>query len=279
MHGYLRWKELKFERRHQHEFIVSCASSYISVTSSSELMFLLLLFVEQGPVTELLAGSTFEVSWFMGYAHPVSTVSLSLVLDYRTVCHQTLSHVTLCRGSGENLSHFSLDSFTPLFWFSIFPRGLAVFTCDSIICYSAYMPRQFRLSVRLSVTRVICIKTAERIVEILSRSDRPTILIFLHQGSLRKSYGFTTKGGAEYKGLLGSDFRTICGYISETAIDRGIVIVTMEEEYKVACALSHSTTFDDLEWPRTPVPRSQYGLEANISQTVHPIHSMFGSRL
>ena len=30
------------------------------------------LFVGRGPVTELLAGSTFEVSWSMGYAHPVS---------------------------------------------------------------------------------------------------------------------------------------------------------------------------------------------------------------
>ena len=52
----------------------------------------------------------------------------------------------------------------------------------------------------------------------------------------------------------------------------------MEDEYKVVCALSNSAAFDDLEWPRTPVSRSQYSLKANISQTVHPIHSMFGSR-
>ena len=35
-------------------------------------------------------------------------------------------------------------------------------------------------------------------------------------------------------------------------------------------------------WPwvtRTPVSRSQYSLKANILETVHPIHSMFGSRL
>jgi len=43
----------------------------------------------------------------------------------------------------------------------------------------------------------------------------------------------------------GSDFRTICGYISETVIDRGIV--TMEDEYKVVCAVSNGATFDDLE--------------------------------
>jgi len=53
----------------------------------------------------------------------------------------------------------------------------------------------------------------------------------------------------------------------------------MEDEYKVVCALSNSAAFDDLVWPRTPVSRSQYSLKANISQTVHPIHSMFGSRL
>jgi len=33
-------------------------------------------------------------------------------------------------------------------------------------------------SVRPSVTRVYCIKTAERIIEILSQSDRPIILVF-----------------------------------------------------------------------------------------------------
>jgi len=38
-------------------------------------------------------------------------------------------------------------------------------------------------SVRLSVTRVICIKTAdERIIEILSRPDRPIILVFVTKG-------------------------------------------------------------------------------------------------
>ena len=40
------------------------------------------------------------------------------------------------------------------------------------ICYSAYMPRQFRPSVRPSVTRVYmyCIKTAERIIDIFYRA-------------------------------------------------------------------------------------------------------------
>ena len=47
---------------------------------------------------------------------------------------------------------------------------------------------------------MICVKTAERIIEILSLSDRPIILVFGHQESLRKSDGFTPNGGAKYKG-------------------------------------------------------------------------------
>jgi len=73
------------------------------------------------------------------------------------------------------------------------------FTCNAIarICH-ANSVRQFRPSVRLSVTRVLCLKTAERIIEILSLSDRPVIPVFRHQGSLRKSDGFTPNGDAKY---------------------------------------------------------------------------------
>ena len=56
-------------------------------------------------------------------------------------------------------------------------------------------------SVRPSVTRVYCIKTAERIIEILSPSNRPNILVFRHQGSFGKSDSFTLNGGAKYKGV------------------------------------------------------------------------------
>jgi len=80
-------------------------------------------------------------------------------------------------------------------------------------------------------------------IKILSLSDRPIILVFRHQGSLCKSEGVTPNGGAKYKG--GSDFRPICGYISETIRDSGTV--TMEDEYKVVCALSNGAVFDDLE--------------------------------
>jgi len=80
------------------------------------------------------------------------------------------------------------------------------------------MPRQFRLSVRPSFTRMCCIKTAERIIEILSLSDRPIIPVFrhVHQGLLRKSDGFTHNGGAEYKGVAIS---TSMRLYLETVID------------------------------------------------------------
>jgi len=97
------------------------------------------------------------------------------------------------------------------------------------------MPRQFRLSVCPSVTRVLCVKTAEHIIEILLLSDSPIILVFRHPGSWHKSYGFIPNRGAKYKG--GSNFRPMCGYISETVIDRGIG--TTEDEYEVVCALSN----------------------------------------
>ena len=67
------------------------------------------------------------------------------------------------------------------------------------------MPEQFRPSVRPSVhpsvTRMYCIKMAERVIEILSLSERPIILVFRHQGLLRKSDGFTPNSSAEYKGV------------------------------------------------------------------------------
>ena len=102
------------------------------------------------------------------------------------------------------------------------------------------------LSVCPSVTRVDQSKTVECIIEILSPSDRPNILVFRHQRLLRKSDGFTPNGGAKYKGVAKtSNFRLICGYISERVLDRGIV--TMEDEYKVVRALSNRAIFDHLE--------------------------------
>jgi len=44
-----------------------------------------------------------------------------------------------------------------------------------------------------------------------------------------------------------ADFRPICGYISETVIDRGIFTIGLEDESKVVCALSNNAAIDDLE--------------------------------
>ena len=60
-----------------------------------------------------------------------------------------------------------------------------------------------RLSVQPSVTRVLCVKTAEHIMEILSQSDRFIILVFCHQGSLHKSDASPSTG---VPNLGGSDF-------------------------------------------------------------------------
>ena len=68
-----------------------------------------------------------------------------------------------------------------------------------------------RLSVCLSVTRVICTKAAKGIIEILSRSDRAIVLVFRHQGSLRKSDACIPNGDAdaENKGQRFSTMRRL----------------------------------------------------------------------
>ena len=91
---------------------------------------------------------------------------------------------------------------------------------------------------------MICIKTTECIFKILSRSDWPIILVFRHQGLLRKSDGFTLNRGTEYKEGV-AIFNQYAAYILETVIDRSIF--TIEDECKVVCALSNSATFNDLE--------------------------------
>ena len=90
------------------------------------------------------------------------------------------------------LSHITLNQlgFLVLIWFQFLAR-------DSMLSALYAIARP---SVRPSVTRVDQSKTVERIIEILSPSDRPNILVFQHQRSLRKSDGFTPNGGAKYKG-------------------------------------------------------------------------------
>jgi len=114
-------------------------------------------------------------------------------------------------------------------------RGLSFYRAT--LCRARYMLRQFRLSAH--VTRVYCIKTAHRIIEILSLFVRPIILIFLSNARVIAS---PPTGEPNTRG---SNFRPICSYISETVIDRSIV--TMEDEYKFVYALSNSATFNDLQ--------------------------------
>ena len=86
---------------------------------------------------------------------------------------------------------------------------------------SVCMLRQFHPYVRLSVTCVDCIKTAELIIKILSLSDRIILLVFRHPGSLRKADGFTAK--APNTRGKGSDFQPMRLYlILEKVIDTGI---------------------------------------------------------
>ena len=77
----------------------------------------------------------------------------------------------------------------------------AVFTRDSILYAIAHIYATTIPSGCLSVchTRGLY-QNGWTIIEIFSLSDRPIILVFRHQGSLRKSDGFIVNWGAEYKG-------------------------------------------------------------------------------
>jgi len=132
---------------------------------------------------------------------------------------------SVCSVSSKFESSVTSNSFDTRYLFSLVPRT------------RNRLPRSPLICIHQSV------HTARTYHRIRSLSDRPIIPVFRHQGSLRKSDDFTPKGGAKYKG--GSDFRQICSYISETVSDRSIF--TIEDEYKVVCALSNSATFDDLE--------------------------------
>ena len=60
---------------------------------------------------------------------------------------------------------------------------LPLFTRDSIYAIAHIcQANSICLSIRPSVTHVLCVKTAESIIEILSLSARPIILVFCHQG-------------------------------------------------------------------------------------------------
>jgi len=65
--------------------------------------------------------------------------------------------------------------------FSLFLRATTLYAIARI-CHANSVCPSVCPSVRTSVTCVICVKTAERIIEILSPSDRPIILVFAIKG-------------------------------------------------------------------------------------------------
>jgi len=85
------------------------------------------------------------------------------------------------------------------------------------------MPRQFRPSDCLSHACILSKRlNIGPIIEIVSLSDRPIILVCRHRGNCYVNLtALPLTGALNTRG--GSDFRPIhvCGYISETVIDRG----------------------------------------------------------
>ena len=77
--------------------------------------------------------------------------------------------------------------------------NLLVFTCVSYAEARNRYRLDVRPSVRLSVTRWYCIKTAERIVMISSPHDSPFIVVLRVPRSSRNSDGVTPYGGAKQR--------------------------------------------------------------------------------
>ena len=73
-----------------------------------------------------------------------------------------------------------------------------------LIFFSIYVSAVFAVTrpvyVRLSVTFMYCIQTAEDVVKHLSRPGSPIILVFLTRASVPNSKGNPFSGVAKYKG-------------------------------------------------------------------------------
>ena len=120
----------------------------------------------------------------------------------------TCCGLTLCSDRNAGLSSYT-DGFNSAYTLNarIIRIPLIVLATSLFLrataCYSAHslcMQRQFRLSVRL--WHVCFVSKRLNIIDILSLSDRPVILVVRHQGLLRKSDCFTPNGGTKYKGLV-----------------------------------------------------------------------------
>ena len=87
--------------------------------------------------------------------------------------------------------------------------NILVFTCISYAEAHNSYSLDVRLSVRLSVTRWYCIKTAEHIVMLSSPHDSPFILVLCLSRSSRNSDGVTPCGAAKQRwGVKISQFST-----------------------------------------------------------------------
>jgi len=137
------------------------------------------------------------------------------------------------------------------------------------------MLRKFRMSVRLSHACIVS-KRLNISPKFFHYLIGPSLYFFVAKGCCVNLTASPTTGAPNTRD---SDFWPICGYISETVLDRGIVTTYYGRRVKVVCALSNSAAFDDLEWPEPLFQghMSQCSLKANVSQTVHQIHHVFGS--
>ena len=103
--------------------------------------------------------------------------------------------------------------------------------CDVLFCYratqcvSAVFAVTRCLSVRLSVTMVDCIHTAEDIMKLLVRSGISIILVFDPQRRYPITRGTSSAGAQIHGGGKICDFRTKSPFISETVRDKPMVAV------------------------------------------------------
>ena len=135
-----------------------------------------------------------------------------------------------------------LNGFLSLRQFSQFLPRDAMRKCG--LCYRP-------LSVRLSVTLVYCINTAEDIVNpsfFLPRPGSPIILVFTLPWRRYPIPRGTPSSGRKIHGVGKiCEFRPKSPFISETVRDRPMV--AMERLFEVIDGLRNGIIFDDLEWP------------------------------
>ena len=117
-----------------------------------------------------------------------------------------------------------------------------------------------RPSVRPSVTRWYCIKTAEFIVMLSSPHDSPFILVLCVSRSSRNFDGVTNYGGAKYRwGIKFARFST----------NKSLYLAN-DTRYRHGCYmesdLSNGAISNDLEWTLTLFSRSGHFLTLNISK-------------